>query len=43
MVDLGTFSDIIKDAVSDMPDKLNSAATGFKDLFGGFDSLVRRS
>ena len=43
MSSLADFGSIISDAIGDMPSKLGSATDGLKSLFGGFDSLVRRT
>ena len=40
---LGDFSRIVMDSMGDVPDQLQSAADGFKGLFGGFNDLVRKT
>ena len=43
MADFGDFADMMKEAMSDMPDKLKVASGGIKDLFTNFNDLVRRT
>tara|TARA_Y100000310_G_C20515518_1_gene730977 strand:- start:892 stop:1020 length:129 start_codon:yes stop_codon:yes gene_type:complete len=40
---MGDFISIMSEAVSDMPDKLKVASDGFKELFVGFNDLVRKT
>ena len=43
MADLGSFMDVIKEAISDMPGKLSVASGGIKDLFSNFNDIVRKT
>ena len=43
MAGLGDFMEIMKEAISDMPDKLKVASSGMKDMFTGFNDMVRRT
>ena len=42
MAGVGDIAEMMKDSMSDMPDKIKGAGAGIKDLFTNFGDLVKK-